>query len=155
MNIRWMAAVLVAVWAAALGGCAGTRSDRRAAGEGLEIRAAAYEKQEGFTRVVVPQTKEVIYVSPVIEMTEADVKSAEAVKSLAGPAVAVEFTWAGSRRLAAFTRAHLKEMMAIYSGRRLLIASPIKGEIRDGRMLIVGDFTPEQARELAKAIGGK
>lgn len=149
---RWWMGLLLALPLAVLAGCATGPSGARPAGGYLEIRLASDEPTAGYTRASLPKSADKIYVSPEVELTDQDIKSARVLKTPQGLGVGVEFTWGGAKRLRQFTVANIGRLMAIYTEHRLLAAYPIKSEIADGKMLIVSDFTPATAEALAKAI---
>ena len=145
----WWPAILSLLPLAFVCGCA-NRGDTQPGY--LEMRLAREDPAEGFTRASVQNTNEKIYVSPSVAVNEKDVKSADIVRMQQGPAVALTFTWWGSRRLAKFTKAHIGDRIVILVDGRAILAPGINSPITDGRMLIDGHFTEEQASSLVKAI---
>jgi preprotein translocase subunit SecD len=106
-----------------------------------------------FTRAEVEVTREVVYLSPKVVMTGRDIKSAEVLQTRDGPAVAVQFTRAGTEKLASFTKENKGKRMAILVDGRVAVAPPILMPLGEGKMLIGAKLTPERAAALAEALG--
>ena len=68
------------------------------------------------------------------------------------PQIEITMTTQGRRRLAELTQVSLNKRLAIVVGGRLLSAPVIKTEIKDGKVLVEGDFTNQEASELAEKI---
>jgi preprotein translocase subunit SecD len=89
------------------------------------------------------------------DMTGATLKSArvEVGNDMAAvaPHVAVEFSPEGARLFAALTEANVGRNLAIILDGVVQSAPVIRQAIRDGRAIIEGNFTPEEARDL-KAV---
>jgi len=146
----WLAALGLASALAPIGGCGsdeGTGSDR------AEIRLALNDPAPNFTRAEVEVTRQVVYLSPQVAMTGHDIKSAEVLQTLQGPAVGVQFTKSGAEKLERFTSENKGKRMAILVDGSVAVAPPIQMQLTDGKMLIGGQLTPERAAALAKALG--
>ncbi len=100
--------------------------------------------------------RDVLAESPIV-LTGDDLKSnAEAQKSeqLQQIYVAIEFTEAGRKTFADFTRAHVSEYLAIILNGRIISAPVIRDAILDGKAIIEGGFPNlEEAEGLAKLLG--
>lgn len=149
-----MIVLLVAVVALAAGmaGCAGAPGPK---GVSMQMRLASDDRQAGFTSMQLPEENRRIYVSPEVTLDENDVKDAQVVQMLKGPAVGVQFTRAGAKKLRQFTEEHPEERVAIIVDGRLRVAPPMVSPIRDGKMLIVGGFDMAEAQRLANALSGR
>jgi SecD/SecF fusion protein len=66
--------------------------------------------------------------------------------------VAIEFTRTGKKKFADFTRRNVGEHLAIIMEDRILSAPEIREPILDGRAIISGNFTTEEAVKLAETI---
>lgn len=99
------------------------------------------------------ETKMVIEGSPLI-MTGNDIlpKSTATTGSNYGTVVAIEFNAEGRKKFAEFTRRNVDEYLAIVLDGKILSAPVIKVAILDGRAVIEGTFTPEEAKKLSDYI---
>ena len=119
----------------------------------VEIRLAAGEARSGFLTMVIPGTGEPIYVSPDAILSNGDIRSAQSVLDGRGrPAVEVLLNSRGTEKFARFTSEHIGEMAAILVGGVVTSAPVIRAQITDGRAIIDGEFTEEEARDLARSI---
>ena len=162
--MRWivrgvvLASLLSCVW-----GCAGGPART---GSYFQIRLASEEERPGYLEARVPDMKKPIYVSPTIELTDADVKwarvlelrpprmvGAKAERRDRGPGVGIKLTWAASRKLRRLTEEHTGERLAIIVADRVISAPVITGTIRK-QMLIYGNFDKEEAELLATILNG-
>ena len=120
----------------------------------IEMRLAKDEPAEGFMPKFVFATNEKIYISPVVEVTERDIKDADAVKTHHGPAVSIHLSRAGARRLDRLVEEHMGDRLAILVADRIISVSYLK--VPPGRqMLILGRFAQEEAEELAAILRGE
>jgi preprotein translocase subunit SecD len=135
----------------AAGGCGsdeGTGSDR------AEIRLALSNPAPDFARAEVELTREVVYLSPQAALTGHDIRSAQVLQTLGGPAVGVQFTRSGADKLDRFTRENKGKRMAILVDGAVVVAPPILMALTEGKMLIGGGkLTQERAEALAAALG--
>jgi preprotein translocase subunit SecD len=121
----------------------------------LEIRLASDDPLPDFMPVQVASTHEVIHLSPVVELTDADVSDAEVLRTARGPAVGVKFGWFAGRKLTKIMTKYRGYRLAIIQDEKILAAPYIKGPPEDRRIIIVSDFTPDEARYLAAALSGR
>lgn len=68
------------------------------------------------------------------------------------PIIALNFNAEGTDLFAEITREHTGETLAIFLDGRMISAPTIQTEIVTGDAIITGDFTPEEARELARNL---
>jgi preprotein translocase subunit SecD len=81
------------------------------------------------------------------------VGQARATKGADGqPVVEVTLTPDGRNRFAALTRANVGRRIAIVVNGTVVAASTIGGEMSDGRVVLSGNYTEEQARALAAEL---
>jgi preprotein translocase subunit SecD len=119
----------------------------------MEVRLAANESQPGWETMKLPETGEAIYVSPEVTLSNEDIRSAEPVQGPNGESmVAIQFTPAGAEKFATFTSAHIGEPAAIWVDGQVMAVPVIRAQISDGRAMINGRFTEDEARELARSI---
>jgi len=130
----------------------------------FEIRKVLDEPSEDSEHVVLlhrakdntQEVKEVLNVAKTPVLDQSAVKAAKVVADeISGkPQVEVSFTEEGRTRFAEITRANVGKRLAILVEGKVIIAPIIRTEIRDGRALITGDFTDEDAKGLADTING-
>ena len=97
-----------------------------------------------------------IYVSDKVYLSNADIAAAEGTDWQGKPVISFQTTPNGGVRMRAFTRQHINERAAMFINGKMVSAPMIKGEISE-RGMIVGNFTAEEAREIARglAAGGR
>jgi preprotein translocase subunit SecD len=145
-----LAALGLAATLALIGGCG---SDEATGSDRAEIRMALNASAPGFTRAEVEMTRDVVYLGPQAALTGHDIKSAEVEETRDGPAVSVQFTRSGAKKLERFTLENKGKRMAILVDGSVVVAPPILMTIADGKMLIGAKFTPERAAALAESLG--
>ncbi len=90
-----------------------------------------------------------------VELTSDDVVSVEPGVAESGHGrLTVTFTEAGTARWSDLTGRHVGRQLAILAGGRVLVAPTVHEAMRTGTMVISGDWTVAQARDLAKVING-
>ena len=98
-------------------------------------------------------TGDPVYVSPRVVVSNDDIRSAQFVLDGQGrPAVEILLNPLGTEKFARFTSEHIGEMAAILVEGKVSSAPVIRAQIANGRAIINGDFTQEEARELARSI---
>jgi preprotein translocase subunit SecD len=68
------------------------------------------------------------------------------------PQVGITFTEQGKKAFAEVTRTNLNKQLAIIIDGKVVSAPVIRTEIRDGKAIIDGNFTEEEAKDLAARI---
>jgi preprotein translocase subunit SecD len=68
------------------------------------------------------------------------------------PCIEIIFNKEGSKRFAHLTRQNIGHQLAIVIGGQLYCAPKIGSEIPSGKVRITGDFSPQEARDLAAKI---
>jgi preprotein translocase subunit SecD len=118
----------------------------------LEFRLAQTEPGEGLTEMTFEPTGEKLYLHDEVLIDNADICSAEAITWQGRQVIDLRFTETGKEKLALLTGEHLKERIAMVVDGRLLSAPMINAPILEGRTLIDGAFTKEEARRIAAGI---
>ena len=118
----------------------------------LEFRLAQTEPGEGLTEMIFEPTGELLYLHDEVLIDNNDISSAEAVEWEGEHAVDLTFTEPGTEKLARVTGQHVTERMGMVVGGRLLSAPRINAAITQGRAVIAGAFTREEARRIAAGI---
>lgn len=97
---------------------------------------------------------EVLFLSKGAVLTESSVASArmqpDPIQNR--PQVGIVFTPEGKRHFAELTRTNLNKRLAIVVDGKAIAAPVLRTEIRDGQAVIDGNFTREEASELARKI---
>lgn len=68
------------------------------------------------------------------------------------PAVALEFTSEGAKIFADLTRANVGKPIAIFLDGQMISAPVVREEIRDGKAVITGNFTLDEAKQLVRDL---
>lgn len=119
----------------------------------VRFQIATLEQRADYI-AMVDSTARVIYVSPDPEFNERDVATARAFHGEAGSFVEVTFRPDAARRLARVTGENIGQQLAIVVDGKLISAPVIRDPIDGGRAYISGQFTQQQAEELAQSLGG-
>ncbi|MBC8352144.1 MAG: hypothetical protein H8E66_09140 [Planctomycetes bacterium] len=118
----------------------------------LEFRRAQNEPAEGYVETTIVDSDEKIYLRTTSDLSNEGVVSAQVVPDSTGqPAIEVEFTATGARKLAALTTEHTGKRLAVVVNGEVISAPTIKGVI-SRKAVISGHFSLEEAKELASGI---
>jgi hypothetical protein len=100
------------------------------------------------------KTTETLYVQKKVLLDQTDLKSASVITNQpAGKSrIDITFTDAGAKRFAKVTHQNIGKQLAIIIDGRLYSAPTIKSEIRDGKAQITGNFSVQEANDLAAKI---
>lgn len=118
----------------------------------LAIRLAESEPGEGLTGVVFEPSGETFYLHPEVVLTNEDIASASVTQLEGRPAVDVNLTEIGKEKFAGFTGANIGKRAAILVDGKLVTAPIIRAPILEGRALINGDFTKQEAKQIAEGL---
>jgi len=118
----------------------------------LEFRLAQTDPGEGLTEMTFQPTGEKLYIHDEVLIDNTDVSSASAIEWEGEHAVDLIFTEPGGEKLARATGQHVDERMGMVVDGRLLSAPRINAAITQGRAVIVGGFTREEAQRIAAGI---
>ena len=86
------------------------------------------------------------------QLESASVQFGQGHSAQTGAFVAITFDDEGAELLSEITRENLGEIMAIYLDGVAISTPTIQAEITNGEAVITGNFTPEEARELARDL---
>lgn len=115
----------------------------------LDFREVTKEVEEEASKSGIPAQ---ILAKPT-GLTGADLKKAQVTfgqaSGRAGPQVAVEFTSEGSKKFAEITKRNVGKPLAIFLDDQPISAPIVEQEILGGSAVITGQFTPEEAKNLA------
>lgn len=119
----------------------------------FELRLADTSPSPGAVQAKAEGSEETLYLAPEVVLTNADVRrSRTQVTPVGSYGILVELTHEGGEKLAKLTRDNLNKRVAILLDGRLVMAPVIRSEIPGGSAIIEGDFTEDEARELARGI---
>lgn len=119
---------------------------------------ARYRIRDGSTLVFIDEKGKMVEQERVLKqskliMSGMDVKpTAQVVEYQQVRMIAIEFTVSGTRKFADFTAKNVGEMLAIILNGRILAVPMVSGPVLDGRAVINGEFTNQEARELASLV---
>jgi preprotein translocase subunit SecD len=153
-----MRGAIAAVAALLISGCASSKTTSHQPIT-LEFRLVAQSETvakstEGLTKVVLKTAgrDETVWLEPEVLLSNADVRSARAVKQQHGPEIELVFTQAGQSTFTAITEKHVKRRLAVAADGRVLTAPVIYERIIGDRAMISGGFTYEEAKRIAAGI---
>jgi preprotein translocase subunit SecD len=120
----------------------------------IEVRAAETAPAEGLEQVDYSAWghTETFYLHDEVFLTESEIQSASVVAWKEFPAVEVLLTEKGRDIFADVTGRHIGKRLAVLVNGRLACAPIVRDTIRQGKLLINGDFSEARAREIAKAL---
>jgi preprotein translocase subunit SecD len=122
----------------------------------FEVRKAEVKPTDGLTSATIAGTTEKIYLHKDAALTSKDVAKAEASIDAAGnPTVVVILTEDGAKKFAKLTEAHKDKPLAILFEGKVVSAPTVRDVIADGKAVISGKFTREEAERVAKGISAK
>ena len=121
----------------------------------LEVRLAEEQPGSGLVEAPVFHSDKKVYLHESAVVTNDDVRDAR-VTAASGTAfnVGVSFTPQGAEKMASATQAHIGKPLAILVNGTVVAAPTLRGVIRQSA-LITGDWTREQADEVAAGLTGK
>jgi len=121
----------------------------------VDIRTAQTEEMILAQPGRPPNRPEVINVQKNALLDQSDLKSATvATDNIGNPVIYINFTDDGTKRLAEVTRQNIGKRLAIVINGKLESAPRINSEISGGSAEITGQFTKEEAVDLATKING-
>jgi preprotein translocase subunit SecD len=118
----------------------------------VEFRLARTEPGEGLTEMTFGPTREKLFLDDEVLIDNTDIASAAAAEWQGEHIIELIFTGPGKEKLARVTGQHVTERMGMVVDGRLLSAPRINAAITQGRAVIVGALTEEEARRIAAGI---
>jgi preprotein translocase subunit SecD len=95
------------------------------------------------------------YVHEEVMLSSKDIAEATVERLPTGAQIVVEMTELGSEKLARLTRDHIGKRVAMLVRGKLASAPIIRAEIREGRAIITGHFTYDEATAIVIDLGSK
>jgi preprotein translocase subunit SecD len=122
----------------------------------IEFRLAEDEPAEGLTEMMVAGTDgQKFYIHEEIALSSKDIAEATVEKFAMGARISVVMTELGAEKLARLTRNNIGKRVAMLVRGKLTSAPVIRAEIREGRAIITGDFTYDEAAAIVIDLGSK
>jgi TonB family protein len=122
----------------------------------FEFRLASNEKVEGWDIGLLPEPwNTLVWISSEVALNNRDVARAYPdpnYTSRYNPWVGMMLTEEGALKMARLTRSHIGEFLAAIFDDRVVAVFKIAKEYTNGRALIPGNFTEEEASSIAKGI---
>jgi preprotein translocase subunit SecD len=118
----------------------------------LEFRVAETEPGEGLTEMTLFGTDEVFYLHDHVLMSNSDVDTAYVTEFRKEIAVEVLFTDPGRISFARITRENMGKRIGIIVDGKLVTAPVVRAQVRQGKAVINGNFTEEEAQRIARGI---
>jgi len=118
----------------------------------FEVRLLAGEPKAGWSANPDPFGGRQVYLSPNIDLSNADVAKAWYDPAGGKHSVGLLLTEEGAVKLAKLTKRHIGERLALIVDGRILSAPFIAAEITGGRALIQGNLTEKEARAVAGGL---
>lgn len=119
----------------------------------FEIRAVATEGQEvELAKARGAQKSLKLAKEVLLDTTHIASASVEKDSASGQDQVRVTLTPEGRKRFAEVTKKNIGKQLAVVVNKKVLIAPVINSEIPGGEVVITGNFSPEEAQELAKTL---
>jgi preprotein translocase subunit SecD len=118
----------------------------------LQFRLAQPEPGKGLMEATFEPTGEVFYLHSENLIDPSDIAAAKAMTWQGRQVVDLSFNETGKEKLARITSEHIGERIGILVDGRLVSAPTINAPILEGRAMIAGYFTEEQAHHMAAGI---
>jgi preprotein translocase subunit SecD len=118
----------------------------------LEFRLVQSEPAEDLTKTTFELTGETFYLHDQVLIDNTDITAAKAITWQGRQVVDLNFSETGKEKLAQMTSEHITERVGMLVDGRLVSAPTINAPILEGRAMIDGNFTEEQARHIAAGI---
>jgi preprotein translocase subunit SecD len=122
----------------------------------FELRLASNEKVGGWEIGLLPEPWDnLVFISPTVALTNRDIARAYPdpnYTSRNNPWVGMMLTDEGALKMARLTKSHIGEFLAVIFNGQVVAFFKIAKEYTNGRALIPGGFTEEEAKSIAKGI---
>lgn len=118
----------------------------------FELRLAQTEMYPPVNEMVMYKADQKFFISDSVFMNNNDIKSAEVIDWQRHPQVKVVLNDEGRKKFAEFTENHIGKNAAILVDYKLVSAPRINASIKEGILIIAGNFSPEEAISITKGI---
>ncbi len=121
----------------------------------IEFRFAQRHPGPGLREVAVSGSREPIYLHPEVVLSEADVASAQVIRSAKRAQVKLLLTPAGTKKLAELTKNNLGRQLAILVNDRPVSAPIIQASVRSGQIVLNGLSSEREARHIVDSLASR
>ena len=118
----------------------------------VEFRLAQTEPAEGLTQMSIPGLEEKFYLQDEVLLSNEDIQFAFPVKRQEHSVIELTFTEAGKEKFAQITKENVGKKMGVLIDGKLIMAPIIRAPILEGKAIIDGNFSEEEAEKIANAI---
>ncbi len=118
----------------------------------VEFRPAQTEPVEGWTLMTIPETVQAFYVDNEVLISNADIAWAVVASWEGRPVVELTLTESGKEKFAQVTKENVGKRMGILVNGELVLVPVIQAPILNGKAIIDGKFTEEEAERIATGI---
>ncbi len=136
-------------------GGADKKVEKKAEKVTVEFRLAETEPAEGLTEMTIHDSGEKFYIHDKVLMNNYDIQFALPIVWEGKSVVELTFTEAGKVRFAMLTKENLERRIGILIDGELVMAPTIKAPILEGKAIIEGNFSEEEAHRIADGITSK
>ena len=131
-------------------GCGG--ADKKPEMMRVEFRLAETEPAEGLTQMAIPGLEEKFYLQDEVLLSNEDIAFAFPVKRRDHSVIELTLTQAGTDKFAQITRENIGKRIGVLIDGKLVMAPTIRAPILEGKAIIDGNFSEEQADKIANSI---
>jgi preprotein translocase subunit SecD len=139
----------------------------------LSMKIAKADEFEGSTKLKLPKEKQInhvdaktgkkttletIYVDAKTAITNKDIASTNVTKDPEVPknwGIEVELTAEGKKKLSELSKVNVGNYLVIFFGEELQMSPLIRDPINEGKALLTGKYTEEEATKVAKSLVGR
>jgi preprotein translocase subunit SecD len=118
----------------------------------FEIRLTETEPNPNLTKMNLDNSDLIFFVQDSVFLNNMDIKSTEVIDWDTHPKVMVTLTDDGRDKFATYTQENIGKNAAILVNSKLVSAPKIMAGIMEGKLLIVGHFSHEEAVKIAEGI---
>lgn len=118
----------------------------------FELRLAESKGDSGLVIMPLENSDMKFYIGNNVYLQNKDIISAKVIDQDTHPKVFVSLTDEGGSKFAEFTEQNIGKNAAILVDGKLVSAPRINAKIEEGKLIIVGYFTPEEAEKIAQGI---
>jgi len=118
----------------------------------FELRLAETEPNSNLTEMTMHNSDFKFFVGDSTFLINRNIKSAEVFDRDTHPKVMVTLNDDGRKKFSTFTQQHIGKNAAILVDGKLVSSPKIMAQISEGKLLIVGHFSHEEALKIAKGI---
>jgi preprotein translocase subunit SecD len=118
----------------------------------FELRIAKTEPGPNLTKMTLDNSDLIFFVKDSVFLNNQDIKSTEVIDWVTRPKVMVTLSDKGREKFAAFTEENIGKNAAILVNHKLVSAPRINAAIKEGKLIIVGHFSHEDALRISSGI---